>query len=108
MTDEEYKKFVDAGCALDTFEDTPRERLLLSGMGLAGESGEVCDMIKKTAFHGAEMDRDDLVKELGDILWYYTLLLHLEGMTMDQIKEANVRKLCKRYPDLYGPAEIWV
>ena len=108
MTDEDYAKFVDAGCALDTFNDTHRERLLLSSMGLAGETGEVVDEIKKVAFHGKTMDLDKLVKELGDVLWYYTLLTQLYGLTMDQIKEANVRKLCERYPDLYGPADIWV
>lgn len=108
MTDEEYTKFVEAGCALDSFKDTFRERLMLSGMGLAGESGEICDMIKKNAFHGKLMDTDELLKELGDVLWYFTLLAHLYGLSLDQIKEANVRKLCDRYPDLYGPADIWV
>ena len=108
MTDEEYGRFVDAGCALESFRDTHRERLMLAGMGIAGEAGEVCDLAKKTAFHGKVMELDKMVEELGDTLWYFTLMTRLYGLTLDQIREANVRKLCKRYPDMYGPADIWV
>lgn len=39
-------------------------------LGLLGESGEVCDLVKKVTAHGHPIERDKFVKELGDVLWY--------------------------------------
>jgi NTP pyrophosphatase (non-canonical NTP hydrolase) len=103
MTFDHYTKFVNAGVKLNP--DTPRERLMLAGMGLGGEAGEVCDHAKKVAFHGKEMDRDALIKELGDVLWYYALFLSNEGITLDDVMEANVYKLCDRYPHKHSEPE---
>jgi NTP pyrophosphatase (non-canonical NTP hydrolase) len=68
-------------------------------LGLTGEAGEVADHIKKGIFHGHEMNRHELAKELGDCLWYIANLSHMAGFTLDQIAEMNVTKLMKRYPD---------
>ena len=85
MRFEHYMKFVDAGVDLSAHGDTYRERLMLASMGLGGEAGEVCDHGKKVAFHNQDMDRDALIKELGDTLWYFTLMLHTHGLTLDDI-----------------------
>ena len=106
MTFEQYVEFAEAGVMLDP--DTDRERLMLAGMGLAGEAGEVCDHAKKVAFHGTEMDRAALIKEMGDVLWYYVLMMEANSLTIEQIMEANVRKLCHRYPDKYGLPSHWL
>lgn len=103
MRFEHYMKFVDAGVSLK--DDTFRERLMLAGMGLGGEAGEVCDHAKKVAFHGREMDRAALVKELGDVLWYYALMLRTNDITFNEVMEANVFKLCDRYSRLHGDPE---
>lgn len=103
MRFEHYMKFVNAGVSLEN--NTYRERLMLAGMGLSGEAGEVCDHAKKVAFHGAKMDQAALIKELGDVLWYYTLMLHAHNVTLDEIMEANVFKLCDRYSHLHGNPE---
>lgn len=105
MKFEHYQKFVNAGVDLSTHGDTFRERLMLAGMGLAGEAGEVCDEAKKIAFHGKVMDRDKLIKELGDVLWYYALMLHTNDITFDEVMEANVYKLCDRYSRRHGEPE---
>ena len=106
MDFEHYKKFVTSGLNLDEHGDTPRERLMLAGLGLGGENGEVVDHAKKVAFHpGHEMDRDALVKEMGDKLWYFALLADLYDITLAEIMEGNVHKLCKRYPDRHGKPE---
>jgi NTP pyrophosphatase (non-canonical NTP hydrolase) len=68
-------------------------------LGLNGEAGEVADHIKKGIFHGHEMNRHELAKELGDCLWYIANLSNLAGFTLDQIAEMNVTKLMKRYPE---------
>jgi NTP pyrophosphatase (non-canonical NTP hydrolase) len=75
---------------------------MLAGMGMAGEAGEVCDEAKKVAFHGKKVDKETLIKEMGDVLWYYALMLDLHSLTLDDIMHANVYKLCERYPDLHG------
>lgn len=105
MTFDHYMKFVQAGVRMDTHGDTTRERLMLAGMGLAGEAGEVCDEAKKIAFHDKATARDLMVKELGDVLWYYALMLHTTKITLDEVMEANVFKLCARYGDRHGTPE---
>ncbi len=105
MNFEQYQTFVLQGVMLP--EDTERERLMLAGMGLAGEAGEVCDEAKKVAFHGKDMDRDKMVKELGDVLWYFTLMLDTNDITLQEVMEQNVIKLCARYPHRHGdPVEV--
>ena len=105
ITFEQYIQFVDAGVDLPSHGDTYRERLMLAGMGLGGEAGEVCDHAKKVAFHDKTMDRHELVKELGDVLWYFALMLEVNDITLEQVMEANVYKLCDRYPDRHGEPE---
>jgi NTP pyrophosphatase (non-canonical NTP hydrolase) len=43
-------------------------------LGLAGEAGEVVDLLKKSWGHGHPLDVEKLKKELGDTLWYVTAL----------------------------------
>jgi MazG nucleotide pyrophosphohydrolase domain len=40
------------------------------GLGLLGEAGEVCDLVKKAFERDQPMDPDKLIHELGDVLWY--------------------------------------
>lgn len=68
-------------------------------LGLAGEAGEVADMIKKHIYHGHDLDRNDLIKELGDVLWYVSQVAAWNGINMNTIAVTNVAKLRKRYPE---------
>jgi NTP pyrophosphatase (non-canonical NTP hydrolase) len=68
-------------------------------LGLAGETGETVDYIKKTLFHGHAMDHDKLKKELGDCLWYVAAVATLYGLKLSDIQEANIAKLKARYPE---------
>lgn len=76
-----------------------QDQLNLGALGISGEAGEVTDYIKKVLFHGHELDRDKLAKELGDVLWYVALLSEAIGINMETIAETNVEKLRKRYPE---------
>ena len=69
------------------------------GMGLAGESGEVCDYLKKVVFHGHDLDQDKLADELGDVLWYLANLADAIDLPLSEIARRNVEKLQKRYPE---------
>ena len=78
---------------------SPDYRLLNGALGLAGESGEVADMVKKNFMQGHVLDLEHVAKELGDILWYIAETATAIGCDLDTIMLMNVDKLRKRYPD---------
>jgi NTP pyrophosphatase (non-canonical NTP hydrolase) len=104
MNVEQFQAFVKHG----NFTKDERDSKFLAAMGLAGEAGEVCDLLKKHLLHGKELDRDELNKELGDVLWYLFHAFNAFGFTFEEVAEANVEKLCNRYPRQYGFPEDWM
>lgn len=98
-----YETFVKTGVKLDP--DTYRERVLLAATGVGGEAGEVIDHIKKLCFHGKPLDREEFILELGDLLWYYTLLLSATGVSYTEVMTRNIEKLVARYPEKHPNAE---
>lgn len=80
-----------------------REELIAQGsMGLAGESGELIDALKKHLFHGHALDEDELIAELGDVLWYVATLSESLGFTLEKVAYKNLEKLQRRYPRGYA------
>ena len=75
--------------------------LLYDAVALAGEAGEVCNEVKK--WHRddnqtlTDRRRDKLRDELGDVLWYVSNMALDLGYTLEEIAEANQRKLEARY-----------
>lgn len=97
MTGNEYQKHAlrtANGMNYHTYD-----RIVNGVMGLTGEAGEVSDIVKKFLFQGHELDRDHVVEELGDCLWYIALTADAVGVDLDTVMQANVDKLKKRYPD---------
>lgn len=76
-----------------------KEVLINSVMGLCGESGEAIDIVKKWLAQGHELDKERLAKELGDIAWYLAEAATALDLPLEQILQANIDKLKKRYPD---------
>ena len=77
-----------------------REQILInSAMGLCGEAGEFIDSIKKWYAHGHELDREHLIKELGDVAWYLAEAAEALDITLEEVLEKNIDKLRKRYPE---------
>ena len=76
-----------------------KEVLINSVMGLCGESGEAIDIVKKWLAQGHELDREHLAKELGDIAWYLAEAATALDLNLEDILEANIEKLKKRYPE---------
>ncbi|PEW54501.1 nucleotide pyrophosphohydrolase [Bacillus cereus] len=85
-------------------------RVLNAALGLSGESGEVADIVKKAIFHGHGFDpahcpgeeegnTHKIALELGDILYYISIMSHEMGYTLEDIAQMNIAKLTKRYPD---------
>ena len=78
-----------------------KNQLLHFALGLAGETGEVCDDIKKREYHGRDISLEHTKEELGDVMWYVANICNELGFTLDEVLELNMAKLKKRYPDQY-------
>ena len=76
-----------------------KEILVNAALGLCGEAGEVADIVKKHIFHDHELDRDSLIKELGDVAWYIAEAATALGASLEEVLSKNIEKLQKRYPD---------
>ena len=77
------------------------ERLTTAGIGLAAESGEFLEIVKKMVFQGKPWsvdNREHLVIELGDVMWYVAQACMALDISFDEVIERNIKKLEKRYP----------
>lgn len=99
-----YKGFVKQGSTI--FDVQTQE--ILCGMGIAGEAGEVCEILKKASLLGGPLDREHLTEELGDVFWHILLNCHTFGITLEEVMEYNIRKLCARHPERYSKPEDWL
>ncbi len=59
------------------------------------------DAVKKSKFYGKDLDRINLIEELGDLMWYSALLCDELGVSLEQVWNKNIRKLKSRFPDKY-------
>lgn len=81
--------------------ETKKDEVMNSVLGLAGESGEVADVVKKMYFHTEKAKyTDDLKKELGDVIFYWLKTLDLFDFTIEEVLEGNKEKLTSRHPEL--------
>ena len=95
MTVNEYQKL-----AMTTLNPAlDKKDVLINGvMGLCGESGEAIDLVKKWLAQGHELDKEKLAKELGDIAWYLAETATALDLNLEDVFQANIDKLKKRYP----------
>lgn len=78
------------------------ERLLTAGVGINAEGGEFLEIIKKMIFQGKpwnEDNREHLIIELGDIMWYIAQATQALEISIDEVIARNVKKLERRYPE---------
>ena len=96
MTINEYQKY-----AMRTLNPKlDKKDILISGvMGLCGESGEAIDIVKKHLAQGHELDKENLIKELGDIAWYLAETATVLDIELEEVFTRNIEKLKKRYPE---------
>lgn len=76
--------------------------LIHMAMGLAGEAGEVLEVIKKHTMYNNPLDLEKAIKELGDVMFYLEGLMGELGVNADIVRNANIEKLTKRYPTNYS------
>lgn len=96
-----YDQFVDKLFKKESF----KEMALHAALGLCGEAGELGDAVKKHVVYGKEVDRDNIVEELGDIRFFLQAVMNLYGISETEVLQTNGYKLAKRYAGLAYTAE---
>ena len=78
---------------------SPEMELGNYSLGLPCEAGEVGDIMKKHIYHNHPLNTNEVIKEMGDTLWYMANLCTLLEIDLSEVAERNIEKLKKRYPN---------
>ena len=108
----EYPEFVDVTWwikrstafrqRLDDLGNGDVPRLLTAALGLSAESGEFTEIVKKLVFQGKPLTDETkahMIKELGDVVWYWTQGCMALGVNPNDVINTNKEKLMARYPE---------
>ncbi len=80
--------------------------ILINGvMGLCGEAGEVIDIVKKHLAQGHELNKDKIIEELGDVLWYVAEVAYVLNVKLEDVFTLNIEKLSKRYKNGFSVSD---
>ena len=91
MTVQEYQSFVNS------IKIYPKEySIIYPTLKLNGEAGEIAEKVGKSLRGDMHLDKRDLVKELGDVLWYVAAMASDIGSSLEEVMDANVKKLTAR------------
>ncbi len=101
MTNQEYIENVMRTESANFCPNNISSRTQHAIIGLVTEAGEAMDAVKKSLFYNQPFDRTNLKEELGDALWYIAVACQTNGWTMEEVMEANIRKLRVRYPEKF-------
>ena len=96
----DYQSFLDSLENLEG-EGANIKRLLTAAVGISAEGGEFMEIVKKMVFQGKpwiDDNREHLIIELGDVLWYVAQACIALEVSFDDVVAGNVEKLKKRYP----------
>ena len=96
----DYNSFIDSLQLLDK-QGSNINRLLTAAVGISAEGGEFMEIVKKMVFQGKpwnDDNREHLIIELGDVLWYVAQACMALEVPFDDVVAGNVEKLKKRYP----------
>lgn len=95
MNEAEYVKFVLSKLS----PEGAKEPVINAALGIAGEAGEIADIVKKAHFHGHRVATEQLLDEVGDLMYYVFLLLTCLNSDLYTVLNMNMDKLNKRYPE---------
>ena len=96
----DYVALLDRMWVLEDSANLPR--LLTAVIGMQSETGEFAEIVKKCIFQGKELNEETkfhLMRELGDIIWYWSQGVMSLGYTPSEVITENINKLEKRYPN---------
>lgn len=82
------------------FNQDPLMDKTIWAMGISGEAGELLDKWKKiVAYKDGNINKEDkeqIIKEKGDVLWYVALFAHSLGVSLEEVVDVNLKKLADR------------
>ena len=96
----DFKSFIESLNNLDG-KGANINRLATAAVGISAEGGEFMEIVKKMVFQGKPWNADNrehLIIELGDVLWYVAQACMALEVSFDDVVAGNVEKLKKRYP----------
>ena len=96
----DFKSFIESLNNLDG-KGANINRLTTAAVGISAEGGEFMEIVKKMVFQGKpwnDDNREHLIIELGDVLWYVAQACMALDVSFDEVVATNVEKLKKRYP----------
>ena len=71
-----------------------KKDVLINGvMGLCGEAGEVIDLVKKHLAQGHELDKEKMIKELGDVAWYLAETAYALDVDLETVFQENIIRI---------------
>lgn len=76
-----------------------RTHLLHMILGVAGETGELVDSLKKSIIYGQEIDVPHIIEEIGDLEYYLRGIMDTFRITREEVLRHNIDKLNARYPE---------
>ena len=88
MDADEYSAWVE-----DKIMTEGETRLIENTLGLVGEAGEVAEKVKKLLRDKTRFSPEEIIKELGDVVFYATALANYYGAGLQEVIEINVEKL---------------
>ena len=91
MNIKEYQEFVKS---MKVYPE--KHAIVYPALGMVGESGEVAEKVKKWLRGDRELDKEALLSEVGDVLWYITSFADDLGFSLQEVLDFNVTKLSSR------------
>lgn len=100
-----FEEFIIACKRTYAWQGLPDIEVCMLCMGLAGETGEIVDYLKKVGFQGHEFKKEKLINEIGDLMWYVAILTDYFKIDMQDVLKANIEKLRIRYPNGFSESD---
>lgn len=82
-----------------------KENLINFSVSTCEEAGELLGVLKKYLFHDNPINKEKLIGEMGDLLWYLCNIATEFEIDMSEILEFNINKLWTRYPNGFNPED---
>jgi NTP pyrophosphatase (non-canonical NTP hydrolase) len=101
LNDAEKTDHRDYGPVVERISNEEFAKLMHYSLGLATETGEIQDILKKRLAYGKPIDMTNLKEELGDLMWYIARLCKSFNFTLEEVMELNINKLKARYGDKF-------